>query len=379
MGRPPLPLGTAGEIRVYRSAKGFKAHCNFRDYDGVTRRVSRVGKSKDAAKNNLRRAVQTRGRTDAAAEITGETLVRDVAELWFEEFKDLGRSPNTEQMYRDRLDRQVIPSLGALRLREMTVSRCDRFLKTVKTNHGPGTAKVVRSVLSGVLGLATRHDALDHNPTRETARIATTRMATRSLTLEQARDLRTRIAADLVAQRRDLPDFTDLMLATGLRIGEAAAVVRAAVDLDAGTVEVRGTVIRVKGKGLVIKPEPKTPAGWRTLELPSWAVAMLRRRTAGLDDDDPVFCSPTTLGLRDRSNTSADLREAFDAAGYPWVTSHIYRRTVATLMDEAGLSARAAADQLGHARVSMTQDGYFGRRTVVTGAAAVLEGLHDVS
>src|SRR5690348_16283750 len=41
------------------------------------------------------------------------------------------------------------------------------------------------------------------------------------------------------------------------------------------------------------------------------------------------------------------------------VTSHTFRRTVATLMDEAGLSARAAADQLGHAKVSMTQDHYF--------------------
>lgn len=102
---------------------------------------------------------------------------------------------------------------------------------------------------------------------------------------------------------------------------------------------------------------------------------MMRRRLVGLADDDPVFCSPTTLGLRDRSNTAADLREAFDAAGYPWVTSHSYRRTVATLMDEAGLSARQAADQLGHARVSMVQDGYFGRVTTPTGAAGVLEAM----
>ncbi|NMH80074.1 hypothetical protein [Pseudonocardia xinjiangensis] len=44
-------------------------------------------------------------------------------------------------------------------------------------------------------------------------------------------------------------------------------------------------------------------------------------------------------------------------------------------MDEAGLSARAAADQLGHAKVSMTQDSYFGRKVARTGAAAVLEEI----
>jgi integrase len=44
-------------------------------------------------------------------------------------------------------------------------------------------------------------------------------------------------------------------------------------------------------------------------------------------------------------------------------------------MDDAGLSARAAADQLGHARVSMTQDFYFGRRVARTGAADVLAAV----
>ncbi|MCE0765819.1 tyrosine-type recombinase/integrase [Pseudonocardia kujensis] len=63
----------------------------------------------------------------------------------------------------------------------------------------------------------------------------------------------------------------------------------------------------------------------------------------------------------------------FTDAGYDWVTSHVYRKTVATLMDQAGLTARQAADQLGHSKVSMTQDNYFGRKVARTGAAAVLE------
>ncbi|WP_214402243.1 hypothetical protein [Pseudonocardia lacus] len=62
-------------------------------------------------------------------------------------------------------------------------------------------------------------------------------------------------------------------------------------------------------------------------------------------------------------NTQADLRQVFADAGYPWVTSHVDLKTVATLMDTAGLTARQAADQLGHAEVSTTQHNYFGRRT----------------
>jgi integrase len=119
---------------------------------------------------------------------------------------------------------------------------------------------------------------------------------------------------------------------------------------------VRGTVIRIRGHGLVIKPRPKSRCGWRTLELPSWAVDILRaRRPANPKPQDPVFHAPFG-GLRNLSHSNADLREAFDTAGYHWVTSHVYRKTVATLTGVAGLSARAAADQLGHANVSMTQD-----------------------
>ncbi|MBF4770580.1 hypothetical protein ISU10_22675 [Nocardioides agariphilus] len=54
---------------------------------------------------------------------------------------------------------------------------------------------------------------------------------------------------DSGSRRRDLPDLVFFMLANGVRIGEALAVVRPEVDLDSGTVEVTSTLIRVKGEG----------------------------------------------------------------------------------------------------------------------------------
>jgi haloacid dehalogenase-like hydrolase len=47
-----------------------------------------------------------------------------------------------------------------------------------------------------------------------------------------------------------------------------------------------------------------------------------------------------------RSDTAS--REARDAAGFSWATSHVFRKTCATILDEAGLSVRAIADQLGY-------------------------------
>ena len=69
------------------------------------------------------------------------------------------------------------------------------------------------------------------------------------------------------------------------------------------------------------------------------------------------------------------MRQAFKHAGFDGVTSHYFRKTVATLMDEAGLSARSAADQLAHAKRSLTADIYMGCKKRATGAAEVLEDL----
>jgi hypothetical protein len=44
-------------------------------------------------------------------------------------------------------------------------------------------------------------------------------------------------------------------------------------------------------------------------------------------------------------------------------------------MDEAGLSARSAADQLRHAKPRLPADIYMGRRKRAAGAADVLEDL----
>jgi integrase len=62
-----------------------------------------------------------------------------------------------------------------------------------------------------------------------------------------------------------------------------------------------------------------------------------------------------------------------NADALDWITSHSFRKTTATILDDAAQSARQIADQLGHARPSLTQDVYMGRRSKNPTAAAALE------
>nr|WP_203433361.1 site-specific integrase [Jiangella asiatica] len=238
---------------------------------------------------------------------------------------------------------------------------------------GGPTAKTCRSVISGVMGLAARRGAVLANPVREVEHIESKAKQARSLTDAELAAWLNALRADPRAVRKELPDLTLFMLSTGCRIGEALAVLWDQVDLATGTVQITHTVIRVRGEGLIRK--------WiknrfdRALQLPLVAVAMLRRRfVPGTQLDRPVF-PDSRGGFRDPSNTSRDIRLARGPAAMEWLTSHVYRKTTATVLDDAGMSARQVADQLGHARPSMTQDVYMGRRVLNPGAAEDLDGM----
>jgi hypothetical protein len=132
------------------------------------------------------------------------------------------------------------------------------------------------------------------------------------------------------------------------------------------------SIIRVKGKGLLAK-RTKSRASQRGLLLPRWCVTLLRARRARMGEVSGPLFRDSRGGWRDRSNVGRAFRSVRAGSNFEWVKTHTYRKTVATTLDAGGLSARLIADQLGHARISMTQDVYLGRRAANTASATALE------
>ena len=65
--------------------------------------------------------------------------------------------------------------------------------------------------------------------------------------------------------------------------------------------------------------------------------------------------------LRDPNNFGKQRRKVRVDLGVADSTSHTLRKSVATLIDHEGLSARVGADHLGHRNILMTQDKYMTR------------------
>ena len=283
-------------------------------------------------------------------------------------------SPATLELYRLQLTNHVLPAMGGVRLGEVTTPLVDKVLADIRKRVSPATAKTCRTVISGVMSSAVRQGAVivQRRCARSEPIESTPKKAPRALSAQERVTLLRQLQDDPVARRHDLPDLVFFMLATGVRIGEALAVIWSDVDLDAGTVEITSTLIRVRGEGLLRKGT-KTRSGERLLALPASAVAVLRRRfMSGARLDQPLF-PDIRGGFRDPANARRELRDARGDTELAWITSHTFRKTAATILDEAALSARLIADQLGHARPSMTQDVYLGRRAGDDQAARALD------
>jgi integrase len=382
--RAPLPLGTWGKIRTYpvaTDARGrtsrHRAIAKYRDYDGVTRQVEATAPTQAKAENRLRAKLRARTTAARAGELTARDRFGKAADMYLARVRGMvdegRRSPGTVENYERALTNHVRPALAELRLIEVRTPVVDKFIGKIKTEVGAPTAKTCRTLVSGVMGMAVRYGAVDVNPVREVERIeAQPKRLSRAFTPDEWINWLTQLRADEKAVERDLPDLSLFMMGTGARIGEALAVLGGQVDVDAAEVEITHTIIRVKGRGLIRK-RTKSRAGERRLKLPDSIVTMLRARLdAGLPLDGPLF--PNTLGgFRDPNNTRRELREARGDGLLSWVTSHNFRKSVATILDDAGHSGRQVADQIGHSQVSMAQNFYLARKVANPQAAEDIE------
>ncbi|GAA3043396.1 site-specific integrase [Pseudonocardia yunnanensis] len=370
MGRPPLPIGTYGQIVTRQVGGSWTARARFRDNDGRTRLVERRGSSKAAAVRGLKQAMRDRA-GPASGTVTGDTRIKVIAELYLTEVQRRRRG-TTYDTYALHMRNHVLPAFGEMRAREVTVARVDAFLRSCEERLKPNTVRSIRTVVSGVLAYAARLGAIPTNPTRDAAPVEGRMKEIRALTADERRELLQKLDSDDVAESHDIPDLVVFLLATGCRIGEAIAARVGAVNWMDGTIAIEANLVRIRNVGLV-RHTGKTFSARRVLPLPEFLLALMAERGLQQADPEALIFPNTEGGFRDPHNTGARLRDAVRRAGYGWVTSHVFRKTAITVLDQAGLSARAIAGHSGHSRPSITQDVYMDRRAEGRQAADALD------
>nr|WP_282595652.1 MULTISPECIES: tyrosine-type recombinase/integrase [unclassified Micrococcus] len=382
VGRPRTPIGTFGVIATRVQPNGnHVARARYRDWDGSNRLVQATGASRAAAERKLKQKLAERSLYQPGFNgMSADSPFPELVAYWLEDMEIEDRlSRTTRQLYERDMRALVLPAFKDLTLREIGVARCDYFLKQL-ARRSYSRAKHARVVLRLALALAVRHEILPRNPMDHVSRLHRKKTIPDAFTIGEVQDIRAAIKAwesrrILAGPRpdRQLGQIVEVMLGTSARIGEVLAI--RLQDLDLGgpipTARIAGTIISRKGEPTHRQGHPKTDRSVRRVALPAFALHAIRSRLLRSGDTEPhALLFSTRVGTPHTTNNIRRLlRDVMDAAGIENVTPHRFRRTVATVVNDAQ-GALLASELLGHTDPRITMQHYIHRDETVNPATA---------
>ncbi len=353
----------AGEGAVYRQADGLWAAAVELGRDSEGRRQRKVirGRTKATvvAKLEQARADVAKGLPTLDERRTTENYLR----WWVKEVLPGTIKDSTVEDYSWVLEHYVIPHVGRVPLAKLAPEQVHQMLRNLEQEgKSARTRQYARAVLRRALGHAERWGMVTRNVAAlvEGPRAVKTRLDD-TLTAAEAQ----RLLA--VASEDRLCALAVIVLRLGLRKGEVLALRWENVDLDAGELQVQGTLKRKVGEGLVLDT-PKTKAGERTLPLLADCrealVSRRRRQAAEKLEAGPAwaeggFVFTTPLGPPiDPRNVNRWWDSLCERAGIGHRRFHASRHTAATLLLDAGVPLEVVSAILGHASLAITADVY---------------------
>jgi integrase len=356
----------------------------------VTRRGARSFRLKfdigrdPASGERLTRFVTVKGtKREAQAELTRLLAAHDAGTLvepskvtvaeymraWVGTAEALSLSPKTAERYRQLIERQIAPHLGAHVLQKLKAAHvADWHAKLLREGGhtggplAPRTVGHAHRVLHKGLADAMRRELLTRNPA---ALVSPPKVAADEVEILSADQVR----AALGAMRGTViyPQVV-VLLATGMRRGELMGLQWGDVDLEAGKLRVERAVEKTKAHGLRSKA-PKTRHGRRAITLPAVAVAVLRehrkdqlelRMALGIGKlPDSAFVFGTAEGkVRDPDRITQDWKRFAAARGVPKVTLHALRHSHASALIASGADPVTVSRRLGHGSPVVTMAVY---------------------
>lgn len=258
--------------------------------------------------------------------------------------------PSGRVFYKAILGKHVLPILGPVKLREISVERVQALLTLKGKTHSTQTVRHIRNCLSAVLRHAKAMGWFYGELPTTGVRLP-----------EMKREERKAPTWDQVcALSRSLSEPCSTLVlflaVTGLRIGEAMGLRWQHVNLTdsfalLGTEILPPRCVAVRENYVLGQYSTlKTKGSVRNVPIPGWFVPRLASLSGRGSSDSPVFANASGSAPIYQHNLAARvLKPAARKLGMPWLSWHCLRHANATLADQAGISVIERQKLLGHA------------------------------
>lgn len=345
--------------------------------NGKRWRKSFYGKTRREVQEKLTEALRTQQRGLPIA--SERQTVGEFLKHWLEEGARPSVRAATYDSYTRLVRGHIVPAVGHLQLAKLSPQHVQSFINDkLAEGLSPRTVQYLHAVLRRALNQALKWELLPRNVATLVEPPRVRRPEVQPLTTDQVQIFLEAIRGDR------LEALYTLVLAVGLRQGEALGLHWTDLELDSGTLSVRTALQRIGGKLCLV--EPKTARSRRTITLPPVVVSALRlhrarqlqeRLLAGANWQDTGLVFTTTIGTpMDARNLTKRFQKALKEAGLPKKRFHDLRHTCASLLLVQGVHPRVVMEILGHSQMSLTMDTYSHvMPTLQQEAAGLMEAL----
>ncbi len=273
---------------------------------------------------------------------------------------------STKKYYEYMLRVHLNPAFGHVQLRLITREAVQQFL-TVKLSSGLSwsTVRGMRRLFGTVMAAVESDDLVPSNPVRKT------RFPRRGLVKDRAEIAPEKIRELLEALPEPSRSLAQLLVCTGLRIGEMLALRWRDVDLSRGIIRVTQSVYEGHFD------EPKSRRSRRSVPLGAKSIEILSaRKPAEVNPDALVFS--TDMGTPfDRHNlVNRQLKPTCKKLGLTGVSWHWLRHAHATLLDSVGTPLGTVQALLGHSSSEITREVYL--HSIPENAKAAVQKVEDL-
>lgn len=266
-------------------------------------------------------------------------------------------------------------TFGTLKLPDIEVQHIRILQKALQTKPDgrPRTTNTVNDIMafvSHVFHDAVNERAIDWNPCSGVKPLKRTEKPARETIHRALTAEETRAFLNAAAGSRDggtISPYYGLylfLLATGCRVGEAAALTLA--DIRPDGVQIRRTVTKTADGYYAIGDTTKTEHGKRFIPMTEairGAVRQQKEISAALFGDqvtrldDTIFKTPRG-NLLAVANVDRDIASICKLCGLDKFTAHAFRATFATRAIESGMNPKTLQEILGHADIGVTMNIY---------------------
>jgi integrase len=188
---------------------------------------------------------------------------------------------------------------------------------------------------------------------------------------------------ELLTLAKECGYYRDVVLVLGLcglRWGELVGLKAKDLDLQKGTLTIRGALVEVDGR----LSESTTKANrWRIVRLPEILRESCGEWIKGKNENDPLFHTETGNFIRNTNFTRRVFLPAIERAGVKKIRIHDLRHTAASIAISAKATPNMVKELLGHADVQLTMRVYAhvfeeDRETVATNIDRAVNEVHEM-